>query len=78
MEPSSEDNLIAVTSLKRYREVLDIWKGIDENKTSIHPVTNMLEEFGLFYLKLVDSSKNVSFKVIDKKKYLLAKLKFNF
>ena len=79
MEQSTEKHNTTVINLKRYREVLSKWQ--EMAKESSHsptlPVTEMLEEFGLSIIKLVHQGEDILFQVVDSKKYLLAKLKYN-
>jgi hypothetical protein len=63
-------------SLKHFREVLDKW--MEEHKGVLHPTTSLLEECGLSMLRLKDGGKNLLLNVVDSKKYLMAKLKYNF
>ena len=79
MEQSTEKHNTTVINLKRYREVLSKWQEMvkESSYSPTLPVTEMLEEFGLSIIKLVHQGEDILFQVVDSKKYLLAKLKYN-
>lgn len=78
MEQSTENK--AIITLKQFKSIIERWKQEEKDNGIAHklPVTAMLESFGLIVDKLTNGGNNVSFLIDDKKKYLLAKLKYSF
>ena len=79
MEQSTENLNTTVINLKRYKAVILKWQEIakESSLSPTLPVTEMLEEFGLTIIKLIHQGEDILFQVVDCKKYLLAKLKYN-
>ena len=79
MEQSTEKHNTTVINLKRYKEVILKWQEMakESSYSPTLPVTEMLEEFGLSIIKLVHQGEDILFQIVDYKKYLLAKLKYN-
>lgn len=58
-----------------FNDLLDKWK--EQNPSSVHTTTDLLESMGLFYKRLIFLYGDVLYlcKVTDEKKYLVAKIK---
>ena len=73
---SSTGNERVYVSTKHFKSVLEKWT--EEHKDVLYPTTTLLEECGLSLLRLKDGGKKLLLGVTDSKKYLMAKLKYNF
>lgn len=64
-----------VVKLSKYHAVQKEWR--QSNPVPEHAYTAMLKDFGLTYVRLTSDNESIRLRVVDERKFMMARMRYN-
>lgn len=66
-----------VINMEKYHAVLKEWTQQHPCESKIHPVSSMLKDFGLEYVKLTRDYTGMRARVVDERRLMMARMRYS-
>jgi hypothetical protein len=67
-----------VVDKEKFEQLRRTWASRNPMLGHVHATTDMLEDFGLMYFRLTRDMKSIRLRVVDEKKLMMAKIRYEF